>query len=842
MSFRAPPLDGRDKNSINLILEKYVDVRSMVYVSIALIIFLITLVCILFIPSPVTDTTFDREFDDPIIHVRSRWNPEIIETKECPNGYHKMVPLGSDKQTCVVNIPVPKSVDETIMNKKNDVCKNTPGYMCGNTQTFNGIEDISFGNAGRSADKMFSSVARMSTNQLMVRTDIPHSSAHNFVLSCVYSSIRPNYTDDLLFAHESFERIESSGTDDYQIGFSIGTSIGMGDEAAISVNVAVNPVKNTNTVVMWKKGLLLKMLPFITSNDMKILTETACKVMVATGHFPFDEWLDTTACSEDLSSLYYSLASAMARLNMPDFNYDYYQNHVQDDLRTMLELSTAVGSSNFVTGVIEGMESVFQRDKEVLNSHGIGVPDLKALEQLVPNAEIVRLVIEKARSAGVAKWKAYIRAMMVVNDYQYSDALMTEGETLVSTSRHVNPDFSSSSRRTAGIHHLNLAQIYGLESKIHIHGHNLLRTNKPKEPEKQDEFARDEWEDESALVNSVLYDECAFLAAQYLPEIEQNYAKVAVSDDKMKSAVDVTNKVRNSIVSTLGSEEALSTGTRKLLKDRMEKIVIHEGNKWIGVEVPILPYDINPTDSFLRNAKKVRMRNQAQFVNEMVSCHGRPASECVSNAHTVGLSGREINAFFNPTTASLTLLPGIMHPIFFSDERSPISQLARAGSIIGHEFYHSIDNSGSAFDNDGNIGKNWQPDDLKNWLREKEECFMKQLEQYRTPLGNRANASRVLGEVMADVWGANAALRAVSDFFDRDLSANEVREFIEAYSQTWCADIDAKEERDRASFDEHPPPSARIDIVVRNLVLPSGEHALTKAYGCVRVVEEVCAI
>lgn len=824
-SFRIPSLDDSDPN--NGFFERYASARYFSMFLFGMFIFIVVLISILFIPSPVTDTTFERSISDPLIEVRSRFAPTPRFEGECPNGYRKTQLL--DRETCSINIPVPRAVDNSLMNTSANICEAFSNYICGNTQKFEDIEDVSFGTASRSAEKMYGTVARMSADQMQSRFtsgSVPNS-AHNFVLSCVYSSIRPNYDDDLQFAHETMAKIEAEGTDDYKLGFAMGAAVGLGDQAALTVNMELHPMKNRKTIMKWDIGSQLAMMPLISADQMRYVVNSGCNVLVAVGKFPFSEWIDTKACADDMMSLYHSLAKQALQIQMPSVDYDYFAHHMAEDLRTVHELGTVLESANFAHGVLDGISKILDLDKDMLAEYGIGVPDLNTIDQWTPSLDLVKLVLAKAKDAGVEKWLAYIRVMMVVCDFQYSESLLMENSmTLASRTspsrKRVKP--------TMGIHGLSIEERHGWKHNTAIHGHDPVTATENISPS-EEAYVRDEWEDESALVNSVLYDECSFLAMQYLPELEETYARATVSESRMKLAVDTTKRVRDAIVADIGGS-SLEPSTRDLLQSRLNAIAIHEGAHWTGGSHPTLSYDIRPTDSFLKTAKNVRRRNNAQRSIELLSCQGKPASKCLSNKNTVRMSGREINAFFNPATMSITLLPGILHPVFFSEKRSPISQLARGGMITGHEFWHSVDNIGSMYDNEGNIGYDWQPNDLKVWLAEKEACFLAQIREYRTPMGTMLDAEAVLGEVMADVWGANSALRAATELMGRELTQIEVREFIEALGQTWCAAIDEVEERERAAYDVHPPPSARIDLVVRNLVLPGGKHAMSYAYGC----------
>lgn len=140
-----------------------------------------------------------------------------------------------------------------------------------------------------------------------------------------------------------------------------------------------------------------------------------------------------------------------------------------------------------------------------------------------------------------------------------------------------------------------------------------------------------------------------------------------------------------------------------------------------------------------------------------------------------------VNAYYMPNDNSINILEGIVANKFAYDENAPYEQnLARVGTIIGHEITHAFDTSGYIFDKDG-IPNKW-------WTYEDEEQFQiraSHLAKYFSALspfynGGAYNGDNVKGEAIADMGGVKCMLNIAKEKedFDYDL-------FFTSYAQLW---------------------------------------------------------
>lgn len=828
----------------------------LIVIVLVFMIFVVAFFSIFLFPFLTTDKTISRPVHDPLTQKNNI--PRIIEGRglnlTCPNGFHAQTPLGSDQPSCITRMPYPRAVDEELFDKKLSPCDSFAAYACGNFAGLRGdvdsIVDIAFGTAQRGAQRMFDAVVQMDAKQVEKSAKTPPTERapngvmHDFVLSCVYSSARPDTDDDLTFTHDTMamfdlDSMHSNESDAFASGWGVGVGVGLGDESAFAVTTSMNPAANRETVIYVGGGTQLRMLPMIPGSQMRMAMETACTILIATGQFPFEKWTTALECAEDSYRIYYSLARNFIESSdeASNLDYEYFRTGIQDDLFSVNEMGDLIGSRDFYRGLLAGLRSVLMLSIDMLTDNGLGLPDLESLRTWMMFDTFGKFVVQKAHDVGLLKWKTYLRVMVIVNDYQYSDALLNvgrEGQLMLRGVAHTPVKIE---RPTVGLFGLKNGKfnhhVFGLGHNPSHHGVESAPRVEVSENEKSESFLRDEWIDESQLINSEMFERCAYLAAMHLPELTDNmFARMAVSPERREAAESMTKQMIDAVAGDIQQSVTLSEAAKKTLVASVKMIEPRVATPWHDEPPPSLPYTVDPNASMLRNAKRIRMRNIAQDTMEALLYNGQPANKRRSMAHHFDMASSAVNAYFDPSRPSIAVLPGILTPPFFSEKYSSVSQAARFGALVGHELTHRTDANSKYFDAEGNLGRDWLPPEMTKRYEQVEQCYVEQYDSYTTPLGNKIDGKQTLGENMADTMGARAALRALESMLGREATREELKEFALSYAQMWCSAPTAEEEADRARDDPHAPAAARIDGVLRNLETPSGKHVMKEVFNC----------
>ena len=163
----------------------------------------------------------------------------------------------------------------------------------------------------------------------------------------------------------------------------------------------------------------------------------------------------------------------------------------------------------------------------------------------------------------------------------------------------------------------------------------------------------------------------------------------------------------------------------------------------------------------------------------------------------------------------------ILQPPFFNLEADDAVNYGGIGAVIGHELSHAFDDSGSRFDENGNLNNWWTPTDRAEFEKRGAELIA-QYGKY-SPLGEGAvNGKLTLGENIGDLGGVSAALSAYKlSLGDSEAPVMDgytgLQRFFLGYSQIWRRKYRDEEMRRRLLTDPHSPAHYRVIGIVTNL-------------------------
>src|SRR4029077_10351742 len=111
---------------------------------------------------------------------------------------------------------------------------------------------------------------------------------------------------------------------------------------------------------------------------------------------------------------------------------------------------------------------------------------------------------------------------------------------------------------------------------------------------------------------------------------------------------------------------------------------------------------------------------------------------------------------------SINFPAGILQPPLFDRRADEPVNFGAIGAVIGHELTHGFDDTGSQFDEKGNLRNWWTPEDAKEFAA-REKCFVDEYSAFTVADGVHLNGKLTLGENTADNGGVRLAVMALLD-------------------------------------------------------------------------------
>ncbi len=179
-----------------------------------------------------------------------------------------------------------------------------------------------------------------------------------------------------------------------------------------------------------------------------------------------------------------------------------------------------------------------------------------------------------------------------------------------------------------------------------------------------------------------------------------------------------------------------------------------------------------------------------------------------------------VNAYYHPLLNEIAFPAGIMQSPFFNVNSEDAVNYGRIGMVIGHEFTHGFDDSGSKFAADGTF-KNWWTEEDKA-LFEKKTGILGQTYSNFCPIdGHCVNPNLTMGENIADLGGLTMAYYAYSR--TEEFKSGKLREgftpaqrFFISYAQLWKINYTDAEMKNRIANDSHSPGMYRVNGPLMN--------------------------
>lgn len=323
---------------------------------------------------------------------------------------------------------------------------------------------------------------------------------------------------------------------------------------------------------------------------------------------------------------------------------------------------------------------------------------------------------------------------------------------------------------------------------------------------------------ENDCIHATNYLLPGLLAKQFLkeqfPEAEKVREKVIV----------LVENIRDRFAELIQETHWMDKATKKKAVEKVRSIIVRavHPTQWkeegFGQEMA--------HDTYLRNLNFIRQyrikrnldlwessENGTLFDRDSISNFGGPLST--------------VNAWYSPSTNTITIFPGILRAPFFHLKYSEASLYGSIGLVAAHELSHSMDDIGRLFDKDGSF-IDWWSQSSKDGFHKNALCIIK---EYVTPEGcdGERYGEQTLCEDIADIVGIKLSFEAFVHSQSRKgklVTQDEKRLFFYTFAQNWCENYDQETLCSRVNDDVHAIARYRVDQTLRQI-----DH-FSKAFGC----------
>ncbi|WP_412060834.1 M13 family metallopeptidase [Rubrivirga sp. IMCC45206] len=150
-----------------------------------------------------------------------------------------------------------------------------------------------------------------------------------------------------------------------------------------------------------------------------------------------------------------------------------------------------------------------------------------------------------------------------------------------------------------------------------------------------------------------------------------------------------------------------------------------------------------------------------------------------------GMTPQTVNAYYNPAFNEIVFPAAILQPPFFNVEADDAVNYGGIGAVIGHEYSHGFDDSGSQYDADGNLRDWWSEADRAEFDA-RGDMLVAQYDGYAPFEDANVQGRLTLGENIGDLSGLTMAYRAYRLSLDTDgdgvVSASEEAPVIDGFT------------------------------------------------------------
>ena len=302
-----------------------------------------------------------------------------------------------------------------------------------------------------------------------------------------------------------------------------------------------------------------------------------------------------------------------------------------------------------------------------------------------------------------------------------------------------------------------------------------------------------------SALDSLAYQTVNSLIPEAVGDVYANHYFSAEAREDIEKIVD---ELIEALRGRLEKADWMSDGTREKALEKLDAIGVYIGY----ADTDYYDYSkimVDSENDLYTNVIGINVELNRQSLEKAGEAVDREAWGIVMSANTV-------NACYIPSMNCICFPAAILQGAFYDESASIASKMGSIGAVIGHELTHAFDTTGSQYDKDGNLENWWTDEDLEAFTALTAKVG-ERYGSYATVGDTRVNGDLTIGETVADLGGAAAAL----DVLKKHESEGEnidYQDFFEANVHLWAG----IETRNRAlnllKTDPHAPMYLRVNV------------------------------
>lgn len=283
--------------------------------------------------------------------------------------------------------------------------------------------------------------------------------------------------------------------------------------------------------------------------------------------------------------------------------------------------------------------------------------------------------------------------------------------------------------------------------------------------------------------------------------IAKEYSDNVLGDQGKERLEKVTSDILDAYKELLSDTAWLSTESQELVEEKLDRMTMNILEP-AGGYLDFSGLELTPTEeggtlftNYLK-LKQYRLDREAERI-------GTPAA---GDWVWFALAPTMENAFYDPQSNSINILPGIVTSSLYTNEMSDTEAIAGIGWVVAHEISHGFDYTGSQTDAYGLPNQVFAEEDLEIFLA-KCGALAERYNQVEFLPGKTLDGQNVVGEAAADLSGLQACLVLAEKAGDTDYDA-----FFKRAATNWAQVVGDRFTFESYALDTHPLMNLRINV------------------------------